>query len=204
MYPLELSINPKNWELFMRRKANPAFWRVSDKIFVRDLYTCRFCGFQAREYTEVINLDGDYRNNKLSNMVTACVFCAQCCFLEAVGQHDFGGGKLIYLPEMTQTELNSFCHVLFCAITNGTSYSDTAQSLYQTLKFRSQPIEDKFGVGMSDPSVFSRILLEYEGDPKDLAEKILIDFRLVPSYVKFRKQLERWAASAAEELASEK
>jgi len=205
MYPLKLSINPKNWELHMRRKADPAFLRIRDKILVRDRHMCQFCGFQAREYQEVVNLDENYYNNKLNNMATACVFCTQCFFIEAVGQHDFGGGNLIYLPEMTQAELNSFCHVLFCAMTNGTGYSDTSQSLYQTLKFRSQPIEDKFGSGMSDPCIFSRVLLEYEGKGKEeLMKKILTNFRLLPSYVKFKKQLERWAASAAEELASEK
>jgi len=202
MHQIKLSINPGNWHYFMRRKADPAFRRIRDKIFERDQYACQFCGFQAREYQEVINLDEDYRHNTMSNMVTSCCFCTQCFFIESVGQGDFGGGRLIYLPEMTQIELNSFCHVIFCAMTNGTSYRDSAQSVYRDLKFRSQPVEDKFGASSSNPNIFSQMILEHESNQKELAQKLLVDLRLLPSYAKFKKQLTRWAASAAEELAS--
>ena len=204
MYPLNLVVDDEGWRLFMKRKVDPAFSRIRDRVFERDQYACQFCGFQAKEYQEVVNLDKDYRNNKIGNMATACCFCSQCLFIQEVGQGGFGGGKLIYLPELTQPELNSFCHVLFCAITNGTSYRDTAQTIYRNLKFRAQPIEDKYGLGTSNPNTFGRILLEHKDDQqhKDIGDKVLADFRLLPSYAKFKKQLECWAASAAKELSS--
>lgn len=202
MYPLQLSINPEGMRLFLSRKTNPSFQKLQVKIFERDRYSCQFCGFQAQEYQEVINLDHYYQHNTLSNMATACCFCSQCFFIENVGLGDFGGGKLIYLPEMTQSELNSFCHVIFCAMTNGTSYRNTAQSVYRSLKFRTQPIEDKFGVGTSNPYIFAQPLLEYEGREKEtIIKQTLEKFRLLPSYARFKIQLDRWAASAAEELA---
>ena len=201
MQELKLHINPENWPLYLKRKSDPAFFKVRDKVFRKDKYTCRFCGFQAREHQDVINLDCNYRNNKLSNMATACCFCAQCFFLEEIGHAGFGGGKLVYIPEMTQVELNAFCHVTFCAITNGTNYRDISQTIYRSLKFRSQPIEDKFGIGASTPRVFAQILLEYEGEKaQELRNELLNDFKILPSYAKFRKQLESWAASAASEL----
>lgn len=203
MYPLKLAVNPENWDLYIARKADPAFRRVRNKILVRDQYQCQFCGFQAEEYQEIVNLDGNYRNNKLSNMTTACVFCAQCGFIEAVGRNDFGGGKLIYLPDMAQPELNSLCHVLFCAMFNGTAYHDMAQRLYRSFKFRSQPIEDKFGDEAGNPNVFGKMMIEYGKDREKLCEKIFKDFRLLPMYGAFKKELEQWSASAAEELASE-
>src|ERR1700694_1589950 len=121
MHPIELKIQPNAWQLFATRKADPAFQGFSKKVFERDNYTCQFCGFQAKSYQEVVNLDQNYRNNKLSNLVTACCFCTQCFFIETVGL-SYGGGTLIYLPEINQTNLNSFCHVVFCAITNDTGY----------------------------------------------------------------------------------
>lgn len=204
MYSLNLAVNDEGWRLYMKRKVDPAFFRIRDRVFERDQYTCQFCGFQAKEYQEVVNLDQDYHNNKISNMATACCFCAQCFFIQEVGQGGFGGGKLIYLPELTQAELDSFCHVLFCAITNGTSYRDTAQTIYRNLKFRAQPIEDKYGIGSSNPGIFGRTLIEYEDDKSQekVGEKVLAHFRLLPSYAKFKKQLEIWAASAAKELSS--
>jgi intracellular multiplication protein IcmJ len=198
---LILSTNFAGWRLFQRRKADAAFLPVRDKIFNRDAYTCKFCGFQAQEYQEIINLDHDYHNNKLSNMATACCFCAQCFFVEHIGQGGFGGGKLIQLPEMRQEELNGFCHVIFCAMANGTGYSDTAQSIYRDLKFRARAIEEKFGAGMSNPAVFGQMLAECERERESLA-KVLAGLRLLPVYAKFKEQLERWSAAAAEELDS--
>ena len=204
MHKLSLHAKPGAWQKCMMRKADEAFSPFVEKVLKRDNYTCQFCGFQAQEYQEVINLDNDYTNNKLSNLVTSCCFCAQCFFLESVGLGDYGGGTLIYLPEMTQAELNSLCHVLFCAITNDTGYKSTAQSIYRTLKFRSQVIEEKFGEGSGEPSVFGQLLIDTGVTEKDSGHTVLDNIRLLPSRVKFRKQIEAWAASALEELASEK
>jgi intracellular multiplication protein IcmJ len=138
---------------------------------------------------------------KLSPLKTSCCFCAQCFFIESVGVGGYGGGTLIYLPELTQAELNSLCHVLFCAITNDTGYKNSAQTIYRSFKFRAQIVEDKFGEGTSDPSIFGHLLID-SGPIKDenMAE-IFKNIRLLPSRAKFRKQIEHWAASALEEIA---
>lgn len=178
------------------RKADRAFAPFAKRIFQRDHYACQFCGFQAKEYQEIINLDHNYRNNKVANLVTACCFCAQCFFLESVGSGDFGGGTLIYLPELTQGELSSLCHVLFCAITNDTPYKASAQSIYRSFKFRAQLIERKFGEGMSNPAIFGQMMIESRASGKDVPPRVLEDIRLLPSRAKFKKQIEHWSASA--------
>lgn len=72
------------------------------------------------------------------------LLCAML-FIESVGVGGYGGGTLVYLPELSQAELNSLCHVLFCAITNDTGYKSSAQNIYRGFKFRSQMVEEKFG-----------------------------------------------------------
>lgn len=198
MYPLKLQAHFGNWSLFIGRKQDPAFAPFSQRVLNRDAYTCQFCGFQAREHQEVINLDGNYHNNKITNLVTACILCAQCHFLDAVGAL-YGGGRLICLPDMSQAELNSFSHVLFCAMANRTNYMDTAQNTYRTLRFRSQLVDDKFGEGMSEPRNFCQMLLNVDETlDQDLIFK---DLRLLPLYAKFKDQLSDWAAAAVAELA---
>jgi len=203
MHNLKLAVNLAGWRIFVRRKKDKAFLPVQQRVFDRDAYTCQYCGFQAKEYQEVVNLDGNYANNKLSNMATACCFCSQCLFLESIGLEDMGGGQLIYMPEMSQSDLNSFCHVLFCAMENNTAYQDSAQSLYRSLKFRSQLIENKFGTGTSNPNVMGQIIIEAELKQTDVKTDILKDIRLLPSQTKFRVQLEAWAAAALKELEAE-
>ena len=131
LYPLTLSIDPKGWQLFSMRKADPAFRKFQEKVFLRDGNTCQFCTFQGTGYFDVINLDGNYSNNKISNMVSSCALCTQCNFLQTAGAGNEGGGTLIYSPQMTQSQLNSSCHVLFCAITNDTGYKSTATNIYR-------------------------------------------------------------------------
>lgn len=203
MHELQLAVNLSGWRIFARRKEDKAFLPVAKRVLERDNYTCQYCGFQAKEYQEIVNLDGNYLNNKFSNMATACCFCSQCLFLQAVGLDEMGGGQLIYLPEMSQADLNSFCHVLFCAMGNSTGYQDSAQSIYRSFKFRSQIIENKFGSGTSQPNVMGQLILEHKERFPDQKINLLKDLRLLPSNVKFKLQLDAWAAAALEELGAE-
>lgn len=198
---LKLIASPGSWRLYSARKIDERFKSYEQNIFQRDRYTCQFCGFQARLYQDIVNLDGDYTNNRLSNLVTACCFCAQCFFVESVGVGGYGGGTLIYLPELTQAELNSLCHVLFCAITNDTGYKSSAQNIYRSFKFRSQIVEEKFGEGTSDPAIFGQLMIDSGVKSEEIREKLFKNIRLLPSRAKFRKQIEKWAASALEEIA---
>ncbi|HHF7347984.1 TPA: type IVB secretion system protein IcmJDotN [Legionella feeleii] len=201
---LKLVASPGSWRLYSARKADERFKAYELKVFQRDRYTCQFCGFQARLYQEVVNLDHDFSNNRLSNLVTACCFCAQCFFVESVGVGGYGGGTLIYLPELSQPELNSLCHVLFCAITNDTGYKSSAQNIYRSFKFRSQVVEEKYGEGTSDPAIFGQLIIDSNITSKDVSESLFKNIRLLPSRAKFRKQIERWAASALEEITEQK
>jgi intracellular multiplication protein IcmJ len=203
VHELKLAVNLSGWRAFVRRKDDKAFLPVQKKVFERDRYTCQYCGFQAREYQEVINLDSNYSNNKLNNLITACCFCTQCLFLQAVGMDEMGGGQLVYLPEMSQNDLNSFCHVLFCAMDNNSGYHDSAQSIYRSLKFRSQIVENKFGAGTSNPAIMGQIIIEFRAQQK-MQVNILKDLRLLPSQTKFKVQLDAWAKAAIEELEAEK
>jgi len=198
--PLTLTATLTNFPQFAARRGNPKFRAACKKVWQRDDYTCQYCGFQARDFQEVVNLDQNYRNNKFSNLVTACVFCTQCMFLESVGDNGYGGGSLIYTTEITQNDINALCHVLFCAMVNNSQYQDTAQTIYQTLKIRSNIIEREFGDGMSDPTVFSQVLLDYQTSHKDnkKIKKMLRHLRLLPSRGKFSRQIEHWAQNVKE------
>ncbi len=122
-------------------------------------------------------------------------------FLESVGVGGYGGGTLIYLPEVTQNNLNSFCHVLFCAIANDTGYKETAQSIYRSLKLRSQPVEDQLGEGVSNPSVFGQLFMESKSNNPAQADSLVKDIRLLASRASFKTQIDHWATTALNELA---
>lgn len=200
-YPIQLGVNPGAWRLFALRAVDPKFNSFKERVFERDHHTCRFCGFQAFQYQQVINLDGNYKNNQLSNMVTACPFCAQCHFLEMVGKASYGGGRIVYLPEMSQTELNGLCHVAFCAISSNTDYLLDAQSMLSSIKHRSHVVDDNLGDGMSNPAFLGQMLIDTPMENQDhVVNELLKDLRLLPSRSKFNQQIEAWAQAALEEM----
>ena len=85
MHELQLAANLNGWRLFARRREDKAFLPVAQRVYDRDHYMCQYCGFQAKEFQEVVNIDGNYAHNTMSNLITACCFCSQCLFLESVG-----------------------------------------------------------------------------------------------------------------------
>lgn len=197
---LQLKVTPGSWQKFNSLRTDKNFQKYREKIFIRDSYACQFCGFQASNFQEVIHLDQNYHNNKGDNLVTSCCFCAQCFFIETVGVGTYGGGTIIHLPEIPQQEINALCHVLFCAIVNGTSYKDTALQLYRSMKFRSQPIEEYFGEATSNPAVLGRLLLSTDFETEEKKQEILTSLRLLPSQSRFKTEIETWARAALEEL----
>lgn len=197
---LPLRASADAWRLFSARKADANFKSYEEKVFQRDAYTCRYCGFQARNHQEVVNADGNFRNNKLDNLVTSCIFCTQCFFIESIGLGGVGGGILVYLPEISQNQLNAICHVLFCAITNNSGYKNVAQNIYLNLKLRSALIEKKFGEGTSDPANFGYLIVDSIHFPNEKIRQVLSPIRLLPSRAKFRMQIESWASTAINDM----
>ncbi len=198
--PLHLFASADSWRLFSSRKADPNFASFEKRVFERDEYKCRFCGFQAHQHQEVVNIDRNFRNNKFTNLATSCVFCAQCFFLESIGVGGFGGGILIYFPELTQNKINSICHVLFCAISNNSAYKTMAQNIYLNMKLRTSILEQKFGEGSSDPSTFGHLLIDSEHYGEQKIQQLLTGVRLLPSRAKFRTQIESWASKAIDNI----
>lgn len=201
MRDIELTATANNWRLFMLRRADPAFLAFQKKIHARDRYTCQFCRFQAKENLETINLNGNYTENKRDNLVTACGLCAQCFFLEAVGKSDFGGGVLIYLPEIRQTELNALCHVIFASMTYRLKNATHAKNIYRSLKLRAQLIEEKIGEGLSNPAQFGQMLIDASEQKRPaIQETIVKTFRLLPNMARFSTEILNWSQAGLSAL----
>lgn len=202
--PLSIRAQPAAWRVFTSRKADPRFNKFCEKVWDRDDYTCQFCGFQASQFQQVVNKDNNYRNSKISNLVTACCFCAQCLFVESISYNEYGGGTIIHMPQMSQAEINGLCHVLFCAIANATSYRADAQALYRSLKFRAQMVDQVLGEGMSNPSRLGQVLIDAPiKDKAQVNQQVISELRLLPSRTKFSKQINAWAEAALEEMEGE-
>ncbi len=200
---LKIKLGADQWHRFARRNLDKNFETFKDFILKRDDNTCYFCNFQAKNHMQVVNLDHDYLHNVAENMVASCPFCAQCLFLEMLGKSDYGGGIMVFLPEMSQEDLNGLCHVLFCAIVNNTEHLINAQNIYSSIRLRAKIIEREFGEGMSMPDMFGQMLLDTPIEDKSfIVGEVEKNIRVLPSISKFDTQIRSWAISAVEEMSA--
>lgn len=192
LYPITLSARRGNYRQFQARLQNKSFISIKQKILTRDQQTCRFCGFKSDKFQEVVNVDQNYSNNSAPNLVTACSFCRQCFFLEAIGSDTHMNGELIHLPEVSQADLNNFCRVLFCAMDKETPYKNRLQAIYLSLKDRIQAIDNCFGPDSHNPKIFGQGLVDTNLSPEELKHPLLKEVRLLPIKKNFKEQIDYW------------
>ena len=192
LLPIALAAYKNNWQRFAARMRNKRFLALQTRIFKRDDYTCRYCGFWSEKYQVVVNHDHNYNNNKTSNLVTACVFCAQCFFLDCVGKNDKMGGYIIYLPEISQADLNHFCRALFTSIQREAPYKGRLQTAYLSLKDRVKEVEEIFGPESSIPHIFGQSLIDSDLTKEQLENKVLKQLRLLPEKKFFKSKIDHW------------
>ena len=194
---ISLTFNPGAWTLFNKRRSDKRFDTFVSRLKIEQNSQCQFCGFKDDSFLEVINLDGNYKNNTVSNMALACPICAQCFFIEMIGKTHNSGGILIHLPSITQVELNALCHAIFCGIRNGSTHSSGAKELYNSLKLRGKLVENAYGSGMSNPAFMGTMLIDTPIENKDvLSQRILKDIRVLPIIEKFHSCLDQWSSNA--------
>ena len=136
------------------------------------------------------------------HMLTACPRCAQCGFLESVGLGDYGGGSIIYMPEVSQIELNALCHNLFSAMTLCSESENTSKSIYRDLRMRSQWVEKSLGKGMSRPDNLGRLLIDVE-ENQAFDYSWLDGLRLLPNYIRFLPYSLQWVKESLLALGQE-
>jgi|GEM_PF-741426 len=196
--PISLQIAGVQWQYFSRRRADKRFVPFAEKVWARDNHQCRYCGFSSRKHMEVVNLNGNYRQNTLSNMATSCSFCTPCFFLDGIGQGLPGAGVFIYMPDMTQGELNALCHVLMHGlVVGGGEQLSQLRSHYRSLRLRSQLVEKHIGEGFSDVAQYVRVLADAKSEQlADFQEAFQENIRFLPDLAAFSPIIQDCAVSA--------
>lgn len=123
----------------------------TEKILKRDDYTCRFCGFRSKQYQRVI----PYADKKEEH-VTACSFCEQCLLLERAGM--MGTGVLIWLPEISQAELNHMARAIYVARSTDDPLAAQATRALDALMARRADAKKR--LGSDDPLLLATVMHE--------------------------------------------
>jgi intracellular multiplication protein IcmJ len=168
LLPIILGARRKSGTVFSAFKGSP------EKIWRRDDHTCQFCGFRAEKYQRVVpgSWCGDERD-----ALTACLFCEQCFSLDNHGQT--GSGFLIWLPEMTQAQLNHLVRALYIA-KGSPKWAVRAQAALEALNTRRA--EAKKRIGTDDPLALGTVMFESTADKFYRQRQVKLEgIRLLPA-----------------------
>lgn len=133
----------------------------TEKTLARDSFTCRCCGFEGKKYLRAMPLSLVSSSAKEGELITVCTFCELTANLDRAGL--MGGGFLIWLPEISQAELNNIVRALYVArASDDEALSKAASRTLEVLTARRA--EAKKRLGTDDPLLLATALYEQLDD----------------------------------------
>ncbi len=127
------------------------------KVFERDDFTCKCCGFKSKKYQEVLFLNGDTTDKSGKNLATVCIFCHQCFHLDQVSI--MRSGVLLWLPEIKQARLHHIARAIYVARISQGPAADAARKSLDALMERREEVKRR--IGIDDPYILSMVLRDY-------------------------------------------
>lgn len=186
-------------------KRNKKIW---DKVWERDSYKCYYCKFTSKKFQEIHHLNDDHEDNTMDNLVTVCPLCHQCFHLDTASATN--GGKIIWLPEMSQQELNYLSRAIFIAAETArvaeemgekvSDFTKMASMLESSLSERSLVVEQYIQQGASDPATFANALLNMKEDKYETREEFIQPFKLLNLRTRFPVQTKYWKNTTYQEM----
>ena len=133
----------------------------NEKILSRDAFTCRCCGFESKKYQRVLPMSDIVPSAKAGDFATVCTFCELTSALDRAGLA--ASGFLIWLPELTQAELNNIVRALYVA--RDSDDEKLAKAAARTLEvLTARRAESKKRLGTDDPLILATALHEQLND----------------------------------------
>jgi intracellular multiplication protein IcmJ len=156
------------------KKIPPA---LKQKIFERDGYGCRCCGFKSKKYQEVLFRNHDHTDHSEGNLATVCIFCHQCFNMDEV--NNMRSGVLLWLPEIEQRQLHHIARAIYVARISQGPVAEAARRSLDALMERRE--EAKRRISTDDPYILSMVMRDYLGYKHYMArDKKLAGVRLFP------------------------
>lgn len=161
-----------------------------DNILKRDNHTCQGCGWRALDFQEIHHRNGDHSNFKESNLETLCPLCHQV--FHPVTASISSGASMIWLPEVSQVELNRLLFAVFASMKAGAKHplNNVAKAVWGLLDMRKVYLDNQ--LGKSDPAIYGQVLLMLS--PEDYANRsnTLGAVKMLANPVRFETEIDYW------------
>lgn len=174
--------------------------------FGRRCYFCDF-SFGSSDLFEVHNLDHDHQNVDPGNLAPICELCHAPFHIDLVTRKWPGdSGKIIFLPELTQPELNNLLQAVFYAMAvNAMGEENKSEdkpvfqphTVYRVLADRASLVErnaqgDIVRASLSEPFAIGRVLAEMDESTYAKRDALLSGLRYLAPQTHFVNQAKAW------------
>lgn len=192
-------------------RRDEASKRLREQVIGQSRFSrrCHFCDFSfgSSDLFEVHNLDHDHQNDNPTNLVPVCELCHAPFHIDMVPRKWPGDtGKIIFLPELTQVELNNLLQATFyamaVAMVGEENKSDekpivAPHTLYQKLAARAIQVErnergELIRPGLSEPFIFGRVLAEMSDENYAKRDMLFDGLRYLAPQTHFQSQAQSW------------
>lgn len=170
---------------------------------------CHFCDFAfgSSDVFEIHNLDHNHQNDEPSNLAPVCELCHAPFHIDLVTRKWPGdSGKIIFLPELSQSELNNLLQATFYAMAvaevgeenqSGDRPLVQPHAVYQKLAARAEQVErnalgELVRPGLSEPFIFGRVLAELDDEDYARRDELFHGLRYLAPQSHFVSQAKCW------------
>jgi intracellular multiplication protein IcmJ len=178
------------------------FSAFADKLIAHKKYTCECCGFKSERYMRLVSLNGVYSILKPEHFIVCCPFC----FLQRRLERAKDKAVMIYLPELTQQQVNMITHSLWhfssSKSLNSTQYhysNDTYNNIFK----RTEPVDIALGDKAHLPENFAFALKSLSDEEYKLRETVFSSIRVLPIRKGFTSEIDYWSKDIYPKIAGE-
>lgn len=142
-------------------------------VLHRDFNVCQFCSFRSLKYQETVALSRNLHD--IDQIVTACIFCHQCLYLDEVVA--MRSGVLLWLPEIGQAELHVLAREIYVARISTGSMAQGARHAIELLMKRREAVKKR--IGTDDPAKLAPRMRRLENIALDGVRLFPLDRRIL-------------------------
>lgn len=179
LLPLAFHVKPGNWKKFENRKKSLNYQRIKDLVLADHSNKCAYCGYHSSSL-ELVNKNHDYQDRSRENIVPGCSLCIPLLFVDGYGQDPNFQGTIIYLPELSQIQLNHLLRASVAILYKHSMYQTKLNELFTTLDERKDYMEKILGKNSHKVEIFAQGLLDIFLNPKKMTHPIFKFLRYVP------------------------
>lgn len=154
-------LSSEDREKLAKLSQSDGFIGFKQSIQERDDHSCALCSFKAKKYQEITPKSGVSVDKALQlnadDWHTMCQFCQQTTDITIAS--DMESGVMLWLPEISQSDLNNLARAIYVARVSQGPMADAARKIMESLMQRREVARSRLGT--DDVTMLKNVLNDF-------------------------------------------